>query len=68
MPGGDKECWPDKQTCAVMCSELARLLTIRNSMSHRGVVRREGLVAARNTILKKDGLLAALVTLKLNLY
>jgi len=43
-----------------MCSELVRLLTIRNSMSHRGVVR-EGLLAARNTILKKDGLLAALV-------
>jgi len=34
-------------------------------MSHRGVVRREGLLAARNTILKKDGLLAALVTLKM---
>ena len=60
-----KDCWPDKQTCAAMCSELARLLTIRNCMSHRGVVRREGLLAARNTILKKDGLLAALVTLKM---
>ena len=39
-----KDCWPDKQTCAAMCSELARLLTIRNCMSHRGVVRREGLL------------------------
>ena len=59
------DCWQDKQKRAVMCDELARLLAIRNRMSHRGVVKRESLLAARNAILKKDGLLAALVGLKM---
>ena len=60
-----RDCWPDKQKHAVMCSELARLLAIRNRMSHRGDVTRESLLAARNAILKKDGLLTALVALKI---
>jgi len=63
--GDLQECWPDKQKRTVMCSELDRLLATRNNMSHRGVVTREGLLVARNTIFKKDGLLAALVTLKM---
>ena len=30
-----RDCWPDKQKRAVICTELARLLPIRNRMSHR---------------------------------
>ncbi len=57
--------WPNKKIRAAVCTELARLLAIRNRMSHRSEVTREELLTARNVILKKDSLLAALVALKM---
>ncbi len=63
--GSLKNSWPNKEKRAAVCTELARLLAIRNRMSHRGEVTREELLTARNVILKKDSLLAALVGLKM---
>lgn len=60
-----KNLWPNTKKRAAVCTELARLLAIRNRMSHRGAVTREELLTARNAILKKDSLLAALVGLKM---
>jgi hypothetical protein len=54
-----------KEKRSAMCRELAHLLTIRNRMSHRGVVTRAELLTARNAIFKKDSLMAALVHLKM---
>lgn len=63
--GALREIWKDDGQREAVCTELARLLPLRNRMSHRGLVVREDLLAARNAILRREGLLSVLVALKL---
>jgi hypothetical protein len=58
--------WPDKTTQKKACESMTRLMTIRNCMSHRGVVTRAELLEARSEIIKRDGLLSEIVKIKLN--
>ncbi len=58
------EIWSDNDRCASVCKKLKRLLSIRNRMSHRGVVKRRELLDVRNALLQENGLLADLVALK----
>ena len=55
---------PDVAVRRKLCSNLDRIIQIRNRMSHRGTVTRPDLVEARNRILQKDGLLSDLVNIR----
>ncbi len=56
--------WASEDQKQAVCTVLARLLAVRNRMSHRGVVTRGELLEARTAIVQRDGVLAAVVRVK----
>lgn len=60
------ELWQNDNKRDAVCEDLARLLGIRNKMSHRGVVTRGELLEARDRIVKQDGVLGEVAAVKVS--